>query len=68
MKIRVTLEIADATRRALRRRDGGSGMATRREMLSEFWAVWDTHMEDICADGCEDVEDEIEEGNECDEM
>lgn len=63
MKIRITLDVPDAIRRALRRRDGGSGMATRREMLSEFWAVWDAHMEDIASDGAADIEEEIEEGN-----
>lgn len=61
MKIRVTLEIPTAVLESLRRREGRTGRATRREMLSEFWAVLDTHMEDICSDGARDVPEEIEE-------
>lgn len=64
MKIRVTLEVPDAIRRALRRRDGGSGLATRHEIRSEHDALWFTHMQDIASDGDSEMEDEIEEGNE----
>jgi hypothetical protein len=63
MKIRVTLDVPDAIRRALRRREGGSGLATRREILSEHHALWFAHMEDIAFDGAAPIEEEIEEGN-----
>lgn len=64
MKIRITLDVPDAIRRALRRREMGTGMATRKEILLEHEAVWFAHMEDIAMDGFEEIEDEIEEGNE----
>jgi hypothetical protein len=60
----VTLNIPDAVLRRKRRRDGGSGKATRREMLAEFWEVWEEHMVQICRDGAPEIPDEIEEGNE----
>lgn len=54
----------EAILRALRRREGGSGRATRKEIILEHEAVWFAHMEDIAMDGARPVEEEIEEGNE----
>jgi hypothetical protein len=62
MKIRVTLDITKAVRRRLRHRDGKSGLATRQEMLREFWDAWEDRMVKICEDGAPDVTEEIEEG------
>lgn len=64
MKIRITLDVPDAIRRALRRRNGGSGLATRKELLFEHHAVWFAHMEDIAFDDALPIEEEIEEENE----
>jgi len=61
MKICITLDVPDAIRRALRRRERGSGLATRHELISEHNAIWFAHMEDIAMDGAAPFEEEMEE-------
>lgn len=61
MKVRVTLDVPDAIRRALRRRDDGHGLATRNEILREHHNAWFEHMTKIARDGAAPIEDEIEE-------
>jgi hypothetical protein len=50
MKIRITLEVDDKTRRAIRRNKDKRGLATRAEVLKEHAAVWDAHLDDVLSD------------------
>jgi hypothetical protein len=58
MKIRIVLDIPDAMRRDFRTRDNRrpSGLATRKEIISHFNAVWDTYCNDITYEATQIVE------------
>lgn len=50
MIVRLRLEVSDNLRRALRRRYGGRGLATREEIRLEVESLVDAHWEDVESD------------------